>query len=329
MGGSLVITDFRPFFFRVIEIGRKMKILSANQIKSLREEGVRITIQLAKRQYRIISEPDLWQASYNVCGILSIALRKKFDEDLIGAAQFLSICGLNHIFRIGWQMTQEIIIWKNKLDVGHLDEKDFCELMSAEPETENWVGWEEYSLFDTELTLLKMESDYLKWMYSQKWLKKPDPEISKLKLARGLVDFTPEILERMRISANTYFFSLFISEEPFAPLKYGDLLQIISQVEKSPGSLKNSFLSNQKRLRERIPKKWHSLFDRSAEKNLSNIGNFNQIKKSKHRKQEFFMWMTEYLYVDININEVEKRFRQGLLESALENDPVHIIQKLI
>lgn len=309
MGGSLVKTDFRPYFFRVIEMGRKVGIISFARLKTLQEEGAKITVQVAKKQYCIVNQVDLWQASYNACGIISIALRQKFDEDLVRAAQFIDICGLSYAFRIGWDMIGQIVQAEKKLDNVQFNETDFCELISAEPETENWIGWQEYQSEKINVLCLEEENDYLEWMIVR-WCKKSDQETREWNAVRDRFFGRFKAKERMREIVTTYLFSLFISKKPFAPLCLKEVSQImIGLQDLDKTNLMTSFNERQVVMQKEIPQKWHRLFERDVNdffvKNLPEIAG-DLLRKSKKGDQRVFTWMQNHLFVDIKNKEIDE-----------------------
>lgn len=303
MGGELSITDLRPFFFEVIEFGKKNEILTRSDLTRIRNEGAEMTVNLAERQYNIVDQAYLWQATYNLCGILSLALKESFESDIEAAANHLKHISLIEIFRSGWKMINLIIEGKKYLknDWPSL-EKDLCEDVSAEPDAD-WIGWQEFQKLKNQVVVLSEEKSYHDWMIA-KWCKKADSELAGWDKDK----FSIKGRERRKDIINTLIFSLLISESPFAPLKLKDLEVIVTRVlqdisDKTDESAADEISRKVKKLSVKIPRKWIPLLEHDYVEFLDTA--YVAVAKylAEDKITDASTWMQNYLFVDIKSHE--------------------------
>ncbi len=291
MGGELERTDLRPFFFQVIEIGKKEGLFSDKKLEEIREKGAEMTVELARRHYSVVSQAHLWQSSYNLLGILSVSFLSQFGHDIVSAASFIKEKpseNMVKIFRRGWALIESIVKARKEFYDSLTPERDLCEEISAEPDLD-WFGWQRLSQIREETLFLKKEREYHQWVI-KKWCRKPDPELARWDEENAYHDMKKR--ERRQEIVNTVIFSLLISEAPFAPLAFKDVERVIKELFDL-----DEFRKRIRAMSLMLPEGWNDLFDRDVVVLCSKV--IPQMKK--HLEKEDFQlainWMTSFLFL--------------------------------
>jgi len=303
MGGGLATTDLRPFFFRAIESGKKEGVLTAQDLERIRREGAEMTIHLAKRHYSLTNQAYLWQATYNLCGVISLALAREFGSDISAAAYFLKRNDLVQVFRQGWKSFSSLVELKKEIFEEYPGlEKDLCEDFSAEPDSD-WPGLQDFEKRFQETRNLKRKKEYQDWLISQ-YCQKPNEDLEYWEKEDPIANKAenPFIWETRKAIVNTFFISLLISETPFAPLDLKDLEKIIKKMDQKDSGriLKGQRADN---FFQAIPERWRNFWKEDFE---SFQDFFSELRKNLKKKG--VTWVSQKIqsdfFVDIDIQEV-------------------------
>lgn len=182
---KVIITDSGAFFLSVIEYGSKNGLFSRDYLEGLKEKAAKMTVQFAKRYYTVVYEAHLWQATYNILGIISVALRKQTGGDIEKSVHLLLSEGILTIFRQGWTnisiLAKEIqelgisgkytgipgmYLISGKNEIIFLVEKELLERISAEPKRV-WIGYSQFEEVLEDVRKKKERDMFTNWFLRQ------------------------------------------------------------------------------------------------------------------------------------------------------------------
>lgn len=334
--GEVAITDLRPIFFRAMDYGQKQQLLNDQTIQKLREEGAQMTINLSEKYYTVIHCADLWQATYNVCGIISLSLQKQTAGNLINAVKIIKAKGLVVLFREGWGMLSGLAqsieavgkishyVYNRtysyekripKADL-HSLERELMERFSAELD-KNWIGWSEYQEIRKTIPLIEERDKFLWWIYKNF---SQETKLLNLESVRDQ-DTMHKVRGELQDVLKTLFVSLIVHSNPICPLSLQDLKKIVSNDPKSFDIIDIRSVN----FCEKIPIKWQSFFDQEFlefQKDLAEVSKRMILERTEKvlefLQNRFLVQLTpdEAIREEAHFKKLERRINKELAEEV-------------
>jgi len=280
-GKAIMKKDTRLLLFQALERGS----FEGSFIQKMKEEAVGMSLQFAKKYYKVTFEVYLTQASKCVLGVINLALVMQSDNDVDKAVKVLHKKSAKELFQYGWQEIYRLAEFGYKrVSAGHRTEdekglrydkvedteKDYAERVSADPEKQ-WIGFDEYqSLKD--INIPYQHKVVVENLLIKKYYHLND---DKTVFQSGIVP-DKESFNQENMAINTIFMSLLVSDVPRAPLEVVDLDLIIEQLQE-----RNIKAKLRKKLYAciEVPENMHPAFTSRINHFMSNV--FTEILKSR------------------------------------------------
>ncbi|PMG40562.1 hypothetical protein [Shewanella sp. 10N.286.52.B9] len=159
-----------PYFSRVLEYGRNESLLTDEHVTQIKSKAILMSLKLADKFYNKHKMHLLEQAAHDVIGVVSLGLIALTGHEPVGSINLLKTPdGVMKCFQKGWSMLTTVSKHMHGSEQSLYGDINplLMEKISTPPDTEEWLGWQDYQKALTdhrsqEATQVVLETFYAK-----------------------------------------------------------------------------------------------------------------------------------------------------------------------